>query len=516
MTRPTNQQVIAKNTAWNALDRAIGIASTLITSVAVARSLGPEKLGYYIYLVWVTAIAGTVGSLGVPAATRKFMSEYRGRGEIGVAARIVSTTFRVQVAIALVVQVAALAVVVTLVPQTHRTYALIAVLSLFPLFMVQIATAANVAAEDYGANVKASLASTLVGFSGVIATLIFRWDLVGLASSLLAARVTDFWIRHALFWRRHRRQTDGAQIPTTLPADLRERMFAFSMRSVGVLLIAAVVWDRSELFFLQMFTTARDLAFYSLGFNITQQVMMVPQVFSSAAGSTLMVVYGRDRLAAARIATNTLRYLAIATLPMMIGIAALSEPLVSVVYGRQYVEAIPVLTACALFMIPKAVLLPAQQLLTAGERQSALLKWGAVCAGVNIALDLLLIPDGKAIGAAIANGLTQVLAGLGIWFIAIRAFEMSLPWQLLIRVTASAATMGVVVAVFARYVSSIVALAAGVPLGVIVYATMLKITSALTPEDWLRLRHAQAQALSFLRRFTGASIPRRDVRGSHL
>ena len=54
---------------------------TLITSIAIARALGPSKMGYIIYVAWLASVVGTLGSLGIPSTTQKYMAEFLGMGD---------------------------------------------------------------------------------------------------------------------------------------------------------------------------------------------------------------------------------------------------------------------------------------------------------------------------------------------------------------------------------------------------------------------------------------------------
>ena len=77
-----NRDTILNNTAWIGLDRALGFAGALIASVSVARVVGPVSLGYYNYILWIASITSVLSSFGVPVATRKYVAEYLGKGDI--------------------------------------------------------------------------------------------------------------------------------------------------------------------------------------------------------------------------------------------------------------------------------------------------------------------------------------------------------------------------------------------------------------------------------------------------
>ena len=78
-------RTVAKNSFWYGLELSFGAIVILGTSLVVGRAFGPARLGYFNYLVWLTFVAGTLGSVGLPVATQKYMAEYMGKREPGVA-----------------------------------------------------------------------------------------------------------------------------------------------------------------------------------------------------------------------------------------------------------------------------------------------------------------------------------------------------------------------------------------------------------------------------------------------
>src|SRR5579872_3068488 len=80
-----NTRTIARNSFWYGLELFFSLGAAFVTSVAVARVMGPERLSYYQFMVWLTSITISVGTFGLPTTTRKYMAEYLNRGEPGVA-----------------------------------------------------------------------------------------------------------------------------------------------------------------------------------------------------------------------------------------------------------------------------------------------------------------------------------------------------------------------------------------------------------------------------------------------
>src|SRR5580658_5374500 len=91
-----NTKTITKNSFWYGIETLANLFLTFFTSIVIARAFGPDKLGYFLYLWWIAGIAGALGGLGIPAATRKYMSEYFGRDQMGVAKTVFYRTLRLQ------------------------------------------------------------------------------------------------------------------------------------------------------------------------------------------------------------------------------------------------------------------------------------------------------------------------------------------------------------------------------------------------------------------------------------
>lgn len=490
-------RVVARNSFWLALDAGVNFVAALICSVAVARVMGPEKLGYYNYALWVASITGLVATFGVPSATRKFAAEYFGRGEVATAKAVIKATFRFQLISAIVTVAIGLLVVLSRVAPEHRTYTILAILSVFPSMMLGIPTAANAALEELGDNVRSSVAGTAVNLLGVSLVLVMEWGLEGLTAVLLLSRLTDLGLRYWLFRRRF---AEFAGVPAgILPEDVRKRLVRFCWQSTLLLALDTVVWDRSEMFFLQWFSDIKEVAFYSLAFNIMQYAVMAPRVLATASLTTLMVRQGREPGSMGALTATSLKYIALMSLPLTLGMAALSSPAIHLVFGKEYLPAIPVLTTVAIFAFSKALLNPARALLITTENQGFMLKWGIATAILNLGLDLWWIPSGGAIGAAYANGVSQLVACLGIWVFVCRKFTIPLQAKPLLGMVASAVTMAAAAALIARVLPPLPAALVGVPVGALVFLLCLRLTHSLDETDRARLMSLQPARPPWLR-----------------
>src|SRR5208282_3096867 len=132
-----------------------------------------------------------------------------------------------------------------------------------------------------------------------------------------------------------------ADVP--LPPDIRRKMFAFSGRSTGLMLLQIVVWGRSDVIFLKLLQSdIRQLAFFSVCFSLIDRLMLPAQAFANSLSATQMAESGRDKTSLFKITSQAFVYILIGALPILVGIACVGGPFIRVVYGPQYIPAIPV------------------------------------------------------------------------------------------------------------------------------------------------------------------------------
>src|ERR1019366_5912802 len=99
------------------------------------------------------------------------------------------------------------------------------------------------------------------------------------------------------------------------PEGLRERMIASSWQSVASMIVAMIVWDRSEFFLLKhLCSDIRQVAYYSVAFSMAERLLITSAVFGGATGATIFAQYGRDKSKLPAITASTFRYIALTSI----------------------------------------------------------------------------------------------------------------------------------------------------------------------------------------------------------
>jgi O-antigen/teichoic acid export membrane protein len=485
----SNARVIGRNFIFMGLEVVITLVCTLLTTVVIARVIGPTRLGYFNLIFWLTSITCSVGSLGIPLTTFKYMGEFLGGGKKELARAVFFYNLWAQTAIASVLTVIGMIVVFTLVDPAYRACAILLVLSMIPNMITFVPSQANSAAEDAALNTRGAFVGAIIYVVAVAASLLLGWNLIGIAAGVLAYRSAELVVKTIPVLRSMK---SVRQVP--LPRDIRKRMFSFSGLSTGLMILQIVIWDRSDIIFLKLLQPdIRQLAFFSVCFSVADRLLRMPQTFANALSATQMAEYGRDKDRLFRMTSKAFTYVLLGALPILIGLACIGGPFVRVMYGSQYLPAIPVFIVVALLSIPRAILTPAQTLLYSAEDLGFVLKWGCVAAAINVLLDLALIPGHGALGAAWANGAAQTFAAATIWGRVLARYPVRIDLPVVLRLSGATLAMAIVVlGIVATPFEPLLKLVAAIMVGAIVFLVTSRLFVVLQTDDRRRLLQLSA------------------------
>ncbi len=477
---------IAKNSFWLLLDNVSAMIASFYCSILVARKLGPDLMGQYNYVLWFATVLKMVSDVAIPATFRKFSAEFMGRGDYGVLKTMVRRTLRLQVKLAIAGVTIGLTIVHFRFAPEQQHLADLAVLTIVPALLLSVPAGVLYGTENLRYNVICSTLSIAVNMIGVTVAVVMGWGLLAIVGSLLVSRVFDCILRFVMFKRLERRLPGEAS--DHLDPKLRARLIRFAALQLVPTLLYALLFDRTEVFFIQRLAPSHEIAFFSLSFTLVQYLLIVPQTLAGSASVTIMVKQGHAPAEAARIAAQATWLTILFGAPELFGVAALAGPLLHVMYGLKYLPAIPVLATLAFFALGLAASQSAQFLLVAAERQVFYIVWLLVAAAIDILGCQLFIPSHGALGAAYAKGISQLVAAAGFLGFMVLKFDVSLPVWRISKLIAVCVTMYAAVRFVGVHLPPLLAIIVGVPVGVAIFAVLTRWLRCLDLADRERLR----------------------------
>lgn len=500
-TPRTSSHKILSNSFWYGLEQVMETVVFFGTSIVVARAMGPEKLGYFSFINLFVSVITNTGGNGLASATRKYMSEFIGQDRVGVAHSVYRYTWRFQFFSALLITALGVAGVWFFGNPSFRLMSAVLLASILPGMMSWIPAQANASFENMQKNTISALGYVFSYAAVILLSLYFHWDLVGIAAATLVGRVVEAFMR-TIPLEAKLRNLPREPLPPEVVARIRE----FCIQAVGIQLLTAIVWNRSELIFLDKYSTLTQMGFYSVSAGLASKLLLIPRTLAAATGVTLMVEASRDRTRVKSIVNNAARYLLLIAVPVHLGAAAIASQAIRFAYGARYVGAIPTMVVASVLALPLALQEIPETLMRAADRQKVLLKWLVITGVVNVTLDWVLIPRYGALGAAWGNGISQAFGFCAVWIVAQREYPFKLPRMIAVRLGFA----GLAMAGVAYEISSALPGAKGLILAGLtsaaMYVLLVKLVHGLDPSDGERLSPIGNRLPRPLRRAFAATI----------
>jgi O-antigen/teichoic acid export membrane protein len=459
----------------------------VLVSVLTARYLVPEALGRYAFLIWLAGLAAIVLSLGLPTTVTRYTAEAVAAGRPREAGALLGLVGRWQASLALAAAVA-VAGTSLFVPAPWRWPLALAALSV-PLLVLHGSLAAFLSGLQVF-RAQAVLGAAALVLQAALLVLVVVLD-GGVPGLLLAHAAVNALALAVVAWlaRREGRRRDALPAPAPLGRAARADVLGYARGVSALVVLDAVVWQRTEVAFLQALAPAAEVAFYALAFGVATQVSRIPYQLSVVLFPSFPALVGGGRVAElAGLHATAMRYLVLLGAPLAVGLAVTAPAVVRLLYGPAYAPAAPVLATLALGGLVACAAGASPAVLHATKRQDLLLRQGLLAAAADLALALLLVPVAGALGAALACLLAQALGSVLAIRAAVRVAGSGVPVPALARITAAALVMGGVAALPALALDGLAGLLAAVLLGAAAYPLALRALRALTAEDLDRVR----------------------------
>lgn len=179
-----------------------------------------------------------------------------------------------------------------------------------------------------------------------------------------------------------------------------------------------------DILLLKRLSTLAEVGYYSLGVSLAEIIWQVPM----AASLVLMTRSAKetDQKSVSRQISSTLRISLILVIAAAIVLYAIAPQLVQILFGDRYTPSIPVIrTILPGILFYVILLIINSQFIGTGKPQLTLIALLPALI-INIVLNIILIPEYKGVGAAMATNISYFVASLVLVFIYSRTFKISL------------------------------------------------------------------------------------------
>jgi O-antigen/teichoic acid export membrane protein len=361
----------------------------LLLTVAIARYLGVIGFGEYaLVFAYVAAFDGVLNNVGLHTICLREIA--RRPAERAVLVSSAATLQSIVAGTTYVLMIGSLFVV--RYPEAVRASVAIYGLSLF-VSVVDVLALPFQADLQLRRLVAPAVASTGLNFALALIVLVRHGPLFALvAAALVALLVQAGWIGILSV-----RRLDGL----VRPSRSGWGMLAREALPLAGGTVASTLMTQGPLIALS-FTGMRGVGLYNAANKIPQQLLLLPMALRSSTFPLLSRSWVTDRPRFGTVLTNALAVSMLIGIPLAVGMAGISEGLVSVLFGPSFEAAAPsfaLLVGCFLVLIVGIAI--GEAMIAAGLQRLTLViqLFGLV---LLLGLLYLLVPTGGATGAAVA------------------------------------------------------------------------------------------------------------------
>nr|WP_274706993.1 polysaccharide biosynthesis C-terminal domain-containing protein [Allorhizobium sonneratiae] len=454
------------------------LATGFISSIVVARLLGPEANGIIAFSVWLSATGALVAELGTGVLLLRLLPQLKGEGHSEADRR------------------------------GFAAYLLWPVIGFSALLLFGYLTFFYIAEARHWAESAPSVV--------VITALLFLTQAVGMFAKnyLIGEQRVDIFFRMTL--TAGILQLAGVVIGALVfgvagalfgyvLAYISQTLYALSLlanpvKNCGIgfrylvgssfllsleFLIDSIFLNRIELVFLQHQQGVEMVGYYAVAFSLTNMALQVPIQLSGS-----LVPYYAEHLQNHRgedlpvaMFESVARSLAYFTMPMSFGLAAISGRLVTLIYGDAFAESGSMLLLLALSVPATVACQVATQYMFAIDRIRERLYVGLGGAAVMVIGDVLLVPSMAGNGAAISRIVTfTLMAVVMMRWMRFNGSLMPLGVSLL-KVTLAAAASALTALGVLTGMAGFAGLGAAILAAVLVYALTLRLLAVVPQTD---------------------------------
>lgn len=221
-------------------------------------------------------------------------------------------------------------------------------------------------------------------------------------------------------------------------------------------------------------------------YSISNQIIGFVQTPAAALGFTISPTFGSEKAAgnidgAARLYETSLIHSLLLYIPAAAGLILVAEPLIGLVFGAEYIGAVPVLQVLGFYAVLVAITdITGHGLDFLGRARARAIVRG-ITAILNIILNVVLIPTIGVVGAAIATMITFSLYTIASIYIIHQEFDLRIAYLLRKTALIGAITgaMGGVVFLLLGHIQGWISLILVVMIGVLIWAALSTLAGLL-------------------------------------
>lgn len=397
---------VAKNAGALFAAQVVGCILAFFYMMYIARYLGPANFGILAFALAFTGIFGVITDFGLqPLIVREVARDK------SLASKYLANVSAMKI-ILVTVTFGLIALTINLLGYPEQTINVVYLLGLSIVFsaFTQMFYSIFQAHERMEYQSLGQVLNGALMLGGVIFAMKYNFGVVGFASLYFLVNIVvlvySFAILRVKFpslslaWSPRNIEVDWSFWKSTIKEALP---FGLAMTFVMIF-----YWIDSVMLFLMKGDAV--VGWYNVAYRMVLVLLLIPHSFIAAIYPAMSKLYVTSQDSLMLSFEKSFKYLAIIGIPIGVGTTLLAKRLVLLIFGTGYINSILPLQILVWSSVLIFMTIPFGNLLNCLNKQAIVTKITGVCVGVNVVLNLILIPKYSLIGASIATVLTEFVS----------------------------------------------------------------------------------------------------------
>lgn len=178
---------------------------------------------------------------------------------------------------------------------------------------------------------------------------------------------------------------------------------------IGISVILSLITFRIDILLLEFLQNPYEVMLFQAPFSIILQLQILPLAITTALFPMLSRTSASSVESVKLVYQKVFKFIGIIVLPIVIFIFIFSEEIISLIFGKEFIKAVPMLRLLIWTIIPLSAYSFLNYLFISINKQAFVTRAWIISFVVNLSLAFFLIPDYAAIGAGIAADITYLV-----------------------------------------------------------------------------------------------------------
>ncbi|MFC1721520.1 flippase [Patescibacteria group bacterium] len=396
----SNVKRVTKNTIWLTIAEIAGKGVGFFIAIIIARYLGPENYGYYAFAISFVTLFQVIVDFGLrPLLVREVARN------TALAGKYIGNFLALKVMLS-----AALFGAIGFALWLYGTDTNLLVLTMIAAVYIVLMSFTDMLRGVFQAFERMKYETiirviTKFGVLGltILVVVLGLWTIsimLALVIGTAIGTIAAFVICHRLF--------------TKLKLQFDRKFLKVALRQSVLFAITNIfiaIYFKIDTVMLESMKGALEVGYYNTAYELVFAFMFIPSVVSGAMYPVISRFYKEDKSKIAGLVGRLIKYYTIASVALMIFLYLLGAPLIRLFFGAEYEPSIPLFKILTFVLVFVFVNFLVGTLLNASNKQHVTTIAAGICAGVNVAINFILIPQYGAAGAAVATIITEFILG---------------------------------------------------------------------------------------------------------